>query len=272
MIQGNPYKFIEYEDEVKKICGDFLQQRGLSYFHYRRNYLDGSWVVLTNNTSFFKDYLNNEATEIKYPPPICVHQSLVYFWDECLTDELRNLTEYKNSLYHGLTIINRFKNYFDCAAFAMSQPHSYPVSFYMRIFHDLKTFAQLFPQMAQPLMESIEADRLHMPIHQQDLNRASLLLPSRSTHIQITSAKDSYVTTFELFCMQLLNEGKSYKEIGNILSMSPRTVETYLTRVKRRTGLTFDEIALKSFKMIFNDTYNNDLLIADYIKNTQLGT
>lgn len=267
MIQGNPYRFVEFENEIKKICGDFLQQRGLSYFHYRRNYSDGSWIILTNNTSFLIDFLNSEAREITYPPALCLHQSLVYLWDECLTTDLRDLTQVKNKLFHGITIVNRFKKYYDCAAFAMAKPHSSPISFYMRIFHDLKTFSQLFPQMAQSLLTSIESDRIHMPIHQQDLNRAALLLPSRSTRISMSKDKNDYVTTFELFCMQLLNEGKSYKEIGNMLTMSPRTVETYLTRMKRRTGLSFDEIALKSFKMAPVKRNNNGLIINDYAEN-----
>jgi DNA-binding CsgD family transcriptional regulator len=249
MVKGNPYLFIHYENEVEKICGDFLRQRGLSYFHYRRNYQDGSWFVLTNKTGFLKEFIGGNVKEISYPPPLFVHQSLVYFWDECLTEEVRVITQEMNSLYHGVTIVNRHKDHFDCAAFAMSQPHPCPSSYYLRIFHDLKTFSQLFPQMAKPMIDKVQLDRMYMPIHKQDLNRAALLLPRRSIRIQMSSQGNNYLTTYELFCIQLLNEGKSYKEIGEILSMSPRTVETHLSRMKRRTGLTLGEIAIKSFKM-----------------------
>jgi transposase len=33
-------------------------------------------------------------------------------------------------------------------------------------------------------------------------------------------------------------QGKSYKEIANVYQLSPRTVETYLNRIKARSGVS----------------------------------
>jgi DNA-binding CsgD family transcriptional regulator len=245
MIQANPYKFTEYENEVNEICEDFLKQRGLSYFHFRRNYPDGSWTILTNNITFLIDFLQSDSTDVKHPAPISVQQCLVHFWNEYISEKLKELAEKKHSLYHGITIVNRFKNYYDCAAFAMPYSHPHPASFYMHILNDLKSFSQ-----THSLLKKVERDRQHLPVSNKGVVRADLLLPQRSGRIQIASDDEQYVTTLEFVCMQLFNDGKSYKDIGEMLSISPRTVETHLTRMKRRTGLTFGEIALKSFKMI----------------------
>lgn len=52
--------------------------------------------------------------------------------------------------------------------------------------------------------------------------------------------------------MQLAQEGKSYKEISSLLSMEVTTVKTHLTRLKARTGLSFQEISLQSFQAYKN--------------------
>jgi hypothetical protein len=221
----------------------------LSYFHYRRIYKDGSLAVLTNKSGFLKDFFQSNAKEPIYSKPISLHQSLLYFWDECLSEELQALTKEKHSLYHGMTLINRHKEYYDCVAFAMPTSRSSPVSHYFNIFNELKKFSELFVQMGKPLINKMESQRIKLPAQRQDSNRKSLLLPPKSDQIPIGPDPGAYVTTYELLCMQLLREGKSYKQIGETLSMSPRTVETHLARSKRRTGLTFDELSLKSFKM-----------------------
>lgn len=59
---------------------------------------------------------------------------------------------------------------------------------------------------------------------------------------------NNYITTYEALCVQLLQEGKSYKEIGTLLSMSSTTVKTHLIRLKARTGLSFQEASLQSFQ------------------------
>jgi DNA-binding CsgD family transcriptional regulator len=37
-------------------------------------------------------------------------------------------------------------------------------------------------------------------------------------------------------CMFLLTQGKTYKEIGNYLNISHRTVEQYINNIKIKTG------------------------------------
>lgn len=46
----------------------------------------------------------------------------------------------------------------------------------------------------------------------------------------------TYLTTQELACIRFILQGLSYKQTAQMLEISPRTVETYLIRVKRRTG------------------------------------
>jgi DNA-binding CsgD family transcriptional regulator len=46
----------------------------------------------------------------------------------------------------------------------------------------------------------------------------------------------THLTALEFLSVHLFSQGKSYKTIALLLAISPRTVETYITRAKERTG------------------------------------
>lgn len=249
MLCENLYTFFKYDEEVRKITEPFILNLGYSYFHFRRNFKDGSSIVLSNNSSFLLDFLENTKRVVPYKDPISFQKILVYFWDEFLPQDLIFLTRDKHYLHHGISIFDRHKDYYDCYALAMSDFHPSPVSWHLKNFNDLKIFIEKFPEMAEHLITKMEEERYIVPKINISIRSDMLYLPERSGRIDLGAGYKDYITTYELLCMQLLREGKSYKDIGSNLSMSPRTVETHLARLKRRTGLTFEELFLKSFKM-----------------------
>lgn len=233
--------------EVDKICNSFLEPRGFTYFQFKRIYRNGSFITLANHVDFFQDFIEKDLTD----PSLClsfyIRQSCIYFWDESLpVDRLFFIRENKG-IYHGLTIISRRKDFYDCTTFAMGQFHPSPFAYYFHTLKELEKFAELFPTMARTLIEKAMEKSAKMPISGHSVNRKNFFLPKRSNRFRIGDGAKDYITTYEALCVQLLQEGKSYKEIGAILSMAPSTVETHLKRLKTRTGLTLQELSLQSF-------------------------
>jgi len=253
MNDSNNFHFVGLENEVRKICQDFLDAKGLSYFHFSRTFKNGASLILTSNEEFMKSFLHNNLKEISYLVPVSIHQSLVYFCDECLTENLLMLTR-KRGFHHGLRILNRYKEYYDSTVFAMANPHPSPFSYYLSILPDLRMFSEMFPKRADSLIKKIESDPLYLS-GRQDKNGQVFFLPERSQRIFIGKNLKRYVTTYELLCMKLFQAGKSYKEIGSILSISSRSVETYLARLKTRTGLSANNLLTQSFTVEPLDTY-----------------
>ncbi|MBX9806050.1 MAG: helix-turn-helix transcriptional regulator [Alphaproteobacteria bacterium] len=247
-------------EAVDNICKFFIVPRGLSYFQFKRIYKDESYIVLANNPMFFKDFFENNFVEPSYTIPTYIHQSPIYFWDEFLTPEVHSLTREENQIYHGLTIISRRKKFYDCTTFAMSELHLSPSSYYLQILKDLQMFSELFPKIAKALIEKISQQRIKGVTLKPGLSGRPFFLPQRSSRFKIGEGLNDYITTYEALCLQLLQEGKSYKEIGSILSMSPRTVETHLARLKTRTGLTLRDLALQSFKNFGTGKIDIDLV------------
>jgi len=245
----NPPSIIHLANEVDDICKNFLKPRGLSYYHFKRVFKDDSFIILVNQPNLFKMFLESNFIEPTYYVPTYIRQSPVYFWDELLSSELLSHLREQHSLYHGITIISRQKDFYDCTAFAMSEFHPSPSSYYLNILKDLQTFSELFPKMASSLIENVSRKRVKISTSTHNLSSKCFFLPERSARFKIGEGTNDYVTTYEALCLQLLQDGKSYKEIGFILSMSPRTVETHLERLKSRTGLTLGELFLQSFKI-----------------------
>jgi len=244
--------------EVDKMCGYFLRPRGFSYFQFKRTYKCDSFIILANHLNFLNDFLEKDFIEPSFSTPVYTRQSPIYFWDESLSPSVVSSMIEKKNIYHGITIISRRKNFYDCTSFAMSMPHPSPFSYYFHVLKELQKFAEIFPTIARTLIEKASRQQPKILAHKQSLKRKSFLLPERSARFRIGGGLNNYITTYEALCLQLFQEGKSYKEIGSVLSMAPRTVETHLSRLKSRTGLTLQELSLQSFqadgnrKNIFN--------------------
>jgi DNA-binding NarL/FixJ family response regulator len=246
--------------EVAKLAHPFLHPRGLAFFQFKRVYKDAPAVTLANRPDFFRDILEGEFVDPSPYIPFYIRQSSICFWDESLPEErLATLRENRGEnrgenqeesrgIYHGLTIISRRKDFYDCTTFAISQRHPTPFAYYYHILKDLQKFAEVFPAIARGLIQKSRKQPVKTLPSRHGVSRKNFFLPKRSSRFHMGKGENDYITTYEALCAQLLQEGKSYKEIGSILSMAPSTVETHLKRFKARTGLTVQELSLQPFQ------------------------
>lgn len=245
--------------EVDKICKYFLNLRNISYFQFKRVYKNGTSIVLANDPDFFQEFFENGFIPPQMNITINMRLNSFCFWDETLSkDQLSYLME-KQGIYHGLTILNRRKVFYDCTTFAMSERHPSPVTYYLHILKDLQNFSELFPIKARHLIKESYKTPSVANASGRYIKRNIFFLPKRSTRFTIGDDVKNYITTYEALCMQLMQEGKSYKEIGSILSIASSTVKTHLLRLKARTGLSLQEISMLSFQT--NHPYKTNFVL-----------
>jgi hypothetical protein len=247
LININSYSLEEIAQGVDEISRFFLQPRNISYFQFKRVYENSSFIILANNALFFNDLLETDFAELSPYIRILTHQSSLYFWDECLSEDRLSFLREKMGIYHGISLIGRRKKFYDCASFAMSEQHPLPCTYYASIFKELQTFAEIFEEKAKSLIKKATRMPLRTLVYTA-ISHKSFFLPKRSSRFTIGKNFDHYITTYEALCMKLFQDGKSYKEIGSILSMSPSTVKTHLNRLRARTGLSLKEISLESLE------------------------
>ena len=268
LVSVDSYDILKIAKEVQKACVFFLGPRKLYYFQFNRIYKNNTSIILANHPDFFKEFLEDGFIEPKIHLPTETRQNSFCFWDEILSETQLLFLKDKMGIYHGLTILNRQKAFYDCTTYAMSEPHPNPIAYYLYILNDLQNFSQLFPARASYLIKEITNRPLEAAKHEQRVNRKCFFLPERSSRFYIGEDVHNYITTYEALCMQLAQEGKSYKEIGSRLFMAATTVKTHLTRLKLRTGLSFQEISLQSFQHYKNT--KNVVNIKNGLENYQI--
>lgn len=245
MIDLDSYDVLKIADEVNKICSYFLNSINIPYFQFKRTYKNKPAAILANNAVFFKEFLKDGFIEPELNFPLNTQQSYFCFWDETLSYDQLSYLQKSLGIYHGLTILSRRKDFYDCISFAMSAPHPSPVAYYLFVVKDLQNFSDLFPAKAKHLIKATTKFTLEIPADAKGANDNPFFLPKRSDRFYLSKDPNNYVTTYEALCAQLTQQGKSYKEIGSILSMGSGTVKTHLTRLKARTGLSLQEISLQ---------------------------
>jgi len=258
LINTDSYDVAKIAQEVDRICYPFLHPRQFSCFQFKRIYKNNTFIILANHPAFFKEFYDNGLIEPTILMPVYTRQSSFCFWDEMLSETRLSFLREKYGIYHALTILSRQKAFYDCTTFAMSESHPSTVAYYLHVFKDLQKFAELFPIKARDLIKKVSKNSSNTLPPSQDINRKHFFLPKRSTRFYLGKDANNYVTTYEALCVQLAQEGKSYKEIGSILSMAPSTVKTHLIRLKARTGLTLQEISLEAFQSPENHIFNSE--------------
>lgn len=256
LVNIDSYDVAKIAQEVGIISNSFLNPRKFSYFQFKRIHKNNTFIILANNPEYFKEYLENGFIEPTIHMPVYTRQSSFCFWDEALSETRLSFLRKKYGIYHALTILSRQKAFYDCTTFAMSEPHPSPVAYYLHVFKDLQKFAELFPIKAHHLIKKTPQMPFKTIAPSQGINRKQFFLPKRSARFYLGTDANNYITTYEALCVQLAQEGKSYKEIGSTLSMAPSTVKTHLIRLKTRTGLTLQEISLEAFQGPENSVYN----------------
>ncbi|MBY0462322.1 MAG: helix-turn-helix transcriptional regulator [Alphaproteobacteria bacterium] len=229
---------LQLKDQIENVCQSFLDSHNLSYFQFLRCYDDGSFSLLINKTEAFLYFLENDFPILSsFQEEHTRYASYTFTWDEELPFLPVQIVKEKFDMHHGITLVKRQKNFYDMVGFAMKSTRSNPMSYYFNHLKTMENFGDDFLRKNSKQVKIVENKKILPPIHMQDKNHKKMCLPNKSSKCQVKGFNGpTYLTHQEIFCLQLLNEGKSYKQIAEHLSISSRTVETYFNRIKDRTG------------------------------------
>jgi hypothetical protein len=226
---NNSHPTFTLETKVSEICKPFFDQYNFNYFQYARLFSDGSIACLLSDASLFKHLMDLDLTSFSSVKP---QQSYWFLWDEELPEFPVKLAKEAHNLHHGLTLLRRKKTHYDMIAVAMPIYLGNSASFYLNHLKIIESFICDFETKHQELLDLVFNNCIELPKKNWDPNLKKIILPSNSIFIPKIN---NHITMQELSCLRLLAKGLSYKEIGQTLSISPRSVETYLHRLKDRT-------------------------------------
>ncbi len=232
----NTHPLLQLAPKVREVSDTFLNTHGFNYFQYLRCYKDGNVSFLISDPSLFLRFAHLDTPLIfsSFKKSHTPQQSYWFLWDEELSHGPIKLAREEHQWHHGLTLVKRYHDYYDMIAVAM--PHDCPnaSSYYMNRMPAIEQFMTGFSNHAPEFFKAMTSSPILLPEENRDLNYQELCLP-KNNRFQFG---DVYITAQELKCLTMKLQGCSYKEIANAHQLSPRTVETYLNRIKTRSGIS----------------------------------
>jgi DNA-binding CsgD family transcriptional regulator len=226
------------EKDVQGLCSDLFQSNPLHYFSLIRCYKDGSFFPLGTHAHFMMEWFRTLPLKFPYHDHYAYKQRYTFLWNEVIPEDILHIVTTKHHIYHGMAMIYRYKHYFDMISFAMPNDRPLAGSYYLSCLQTLEDFYHDFLKRGRDLLKIFEKAKVVLPPEKQDQNAGKLFLDNMKGRFSFQRKEGySYFTSREILCLHMLEEGKSYKYISSIFDVSPRTIETYISRAKKRTDM-----------------------------------
>jgi DNA-binding CsgD family transcriptional regulator len=226
------------KSKIQEASENFLKIFGFNYFQYLRCFADGSMGLLTNHTGLIEYFQNVDNSPVIFSSFKNDHENTLsywFLWDEELPASPVQLAREKFNLRNGLTLVRRTKHYYDMIAVALPNEAANPGSFYLNKLKGIEQFVKEFDSHNQDLIALMNKHPIVLPAAYRDINYENICL-TKGKVIVAGKYEETHITTQELACLRLFIQGESYKKIAQALDISPRTVETYIARMRLRTG------------------------------------
>jgi DNA-binding CsgD family transcriptional regulator len=241
-------------EKIEPICDPLVRIFGVQTFGYRKFFLEGTSFNTSSNlmwNNFVQEKLNNTTipnyeNEVKAalrdgkhfflrmgePDSQDVHLSMLYDCD----------------IWNTLSLYRKSEDYVEGFYFASSRSNNKIISEYINNMKLFERFTFYFKEKFADVISAAEIKKASLPtisplvFKQEDLidsqeekNIKDFILntPINKLFLNVNK-KDIRLSIQEFKCLAWLSRGKSVKEIGRIMELSPRTVESYIDNTKHK--------------------------------------
>lgn len=220
--------------EVKRIAMPLFANTPVVFFYYGRNYHDGNALRLHTNNEYFSTWNEN-----LHPWRSSHLKEGVYLWDD-IQDSDQVTKRKHNGLGNGITIIKENEQYTEFYAFAPSFDNSLADTFINQK-EVFERFILYFLEKADKLISLATEDLLANPMvyYSNDNPKQSIcmetikeMLPIKT--IEVPQLGKVQLSKRERSCLKHLLIGRTAREIAEFYELSPKTVETYINRIKQK--------------------------------------
>lgn len=235
--------FTNQSANINEICRPLQQHFNITSFVYHKNFNDGSEIRLTNQPDWVEHFYNSQYYKLsgfeKHPENYSTGHVI---WAH-LTHHQPILNAARQfNIDHGITLINKTSDGCEFIFFGTTPSNSHLVNFYLNNIELLQRFFIYFKDKAEPIFSDLKSQRLYIPNKYQTIDSNELGIPNEQDNIRrdfINSIKinkivldGAILSAREIDCARLVVQGKTSKEIANLLFISPRTVESHINHLK----------------------------------------
>lgn len=238
----------EAENDISEICKPLFDFLKIGYFHFRRTFQDGSYLVLTTNSSWPLYFIKNKIP-VKTPVTQQFFNSKSYFclWQGNIPDETLSVAKNFYGIKSAIAMVERNEIYFDSYSFGSKKNNTHDT--YINNIDSFLRFIPFFHEKAAALIEkankqlivpsnSLKDVSLQKIMNLNSCNEKENFISSITLSKSCFKTSSGFITLTkrEVECLHHLSCGKNRKEIGILIGLSPRTVDTHLEKAKNKLG------------------------------------
>lgn len=256
----NNYKILiekfntQHLEFVEKLCAPLETNFGIKNFGYRRFLPDGYSLGLNScrdwQNHFCSHFLGKNIS--LYEKEIgAVSNNKEHMFLRAGTPNKKSSYEghlHQKGLWNSLALYLRHSGFIEGFYFTANISVPKDLSYYINQLDALSLFATHFSYKIGNIMAGTDAEKLYHPTigkehyakkAQGKIPRAleDLLqgLQIEEFHLPI-GRRNVVISLREFQCLFFVSKGQTFKEVGKTLSLSPRTVESYINNLKSKTG------------------------------------
>jgi len=241
-------------DKILEICTEKLFQpfkyAKLSSFGYVKVFNDGKWLIISHNKQWIEYFFNQAFVSESFQESIFneINNNVRYLLYFNKPDDLKiplYAAAYDFNMWQGFNIYTREKDFVEYCYFHSNRESSDLSNFYLNNIRELEHFILYFKSEAFDIIDTSDSEKL-AHLRESVLKREEKNFPStKNIFFDQTPVKKFFIkgplshlwlSKQEAGCAYYLSIGKSMKEIGRILNISPRTVESYISNIKNKTN------------------------------------
>lgn len=251
---------IKHSNQIQKITRPLREHFGIEYFTYHQIDNEGKYVVLVDQPRWAEHYVDKQ---IYLDDPYLRHPQVYHSGITMIQDF--GSEKYKQTVMKacknvldvdvGTLFIHKTAEHVEFFGFAAKKTSALE-KLTLNQTPLLKSFASYFKKELRSLLQTMETEANHLfHLKGKDFCCADPIYPTLDPLIYKAYLKDlglsslikkaTLLSSRENQCIRLLLEGKSAKETGLALRLSPRTIEFYLENIKNKLSCTSKQEILK---------------------------
>lgn len=248
----------QQEERISKICSPLKECFDIAYFGYYRILNNGRYFLVSNCPAWIEclcHYDNIYNTEFfkTLPQYFSKFEPTITIWPDNTLDESLQFLK-SNKVYNGINIVHENKNTLEGYFFGTEINSPLIRDFYRSRLYVLENFILHFQKISAKLIDTTDVSRLgtsptmqnNYPLienifknttpWEEKIIKFNALLNSNIVEEIHEIAKQNLLSPRELQCLSQSSTGMTAKEIARVLGIGYRTVETYLDRIRIKTG------------------------------------
>jgi LuxR family transcriptional regulator, quorum-sensing system regulator SolR len=274
IILPQDYISYAYSENLRELCQPLFKNTNIDLFRYVRLYRNGNCIILSTDLAFEKFILlrhegkfnfdvrilnamfNNKQLSKKTNRMCAFTEEVdkIGYWDD-LWKEF--------NIVSCLNIVDKFDKYYERFGFLSRRGKNF-YNFYVNHYNILEKFICYFREKSKDLIRNAEKNNfvwlnnhpsysILLKDFEQKAVKESCDIVSLKNNFNLKKYSISngdvniFITSCELKCLRYFGLGFTYKEIGDILQLSSRTIETHMQHIKDKMGACSSSQLLKIY-------------------------